>query len=141
MQSTPQPCGSTLSTVHTKPLGMKNLGTKTHMRQSIGNTLANPSRNSPPLVKKSKSPSTQTNDLLPTNHHLLKMLDNTKVGQCFTCNQLWGDTTHVLTCSCNPRQSARHEAQAQFKQKLSRLHTLNIMTNLICNSTMDSWLS
>jgi hypothetical protein len=80
-----------------------------------------------------------TNDLLSTNFHL-QTFDNTKDGRCFECNQLWEITTHVLKCSCEPQQKARQAAQAQFKQKLSKLHTPDIMTNLICNS-MDSWLS
>jgi hypothetical protein len=80
-----------------------------------------------------------TNDLLPTNFRL-QTFDNTKDGRCFACNQLWEITTHVLTCSCEPRQKARQAAQAQFKNKLSKLHTPDIMTNLICTS-MDSWLS
>jgi hypothetical protein len=77
-----------------------------------------------------------TNDLLPTNRRL-QTFDNKKDGRCFASNQT---TTHVITCSCDPRKSARQVALAQFKQKLSRLHTPNIMTNLICNS-MNSWLS
>ena len=80
-----------------------------------------------------------TNDLLPTGRRLQTM-DNRVNGRCFACNQLWEDTTHVLTCSCTARCAARTTARAIFQQKLSRLYTPDIMNKLICDS-MDSWLA
>jgi hypothetical protein len=71
-----------------------------------------------------------TNDLLPTRRHL-QTID--------TCQNLWEDTTHVLTCSCRACTTARTQARASFQQKLSCMHTLNIMNKIICAS-MDSWL-
>jgi hypothetical protein len=37
-----------------------------------------------------------TNDLLPTKR-CLSTADNRVDGRCFACNQLWEDTTHMLT--------------------------------------------
>ena len=61
-------------------------------------------------------------------------------GRCFACTFLWETTTHVLTCSCEARGPARMAARKTFQQKLSRLHTPDIMNKLICDS-MDSWLA
>jgi hypothetical protein len=50
------------------------------------------------------------------------------------------DTTHMLTCTCDARCTARNEVHCvAFQQKLTRMHTPDILTHLICNS-MDSWL-
>jgi hypothetical protein len=61
-------------------------------------------------------------------------------GRSFACHQLWEDTTHVLTCSCDVRCAARKSARATFQQKLTQLYTPDIMSNLICDS-MDSWMA
>jgi hypothetical protein len=80
-----------------------------------------------------------TNNLLPTMQQL-QVLDNKVDGRCFACNQLWEDTTHVLTCPCEARCAARITARLSFRQQLSKLHTTDIMSKLICDS-MDSWLA
>lgn len=79
------------------------------------------------------------NDLLPTRRRL-QSIDNRVDGRCFACNNLWEDTTHVLTCSCSARTASRTTARATFQQRLSRMHTPDIMNKLICDS-MDSWLA
>jgi hypothetical protein len=79
------------------------------------------------------------NDLLPTKQRLATF-DNRVDGRCFTCNELWEDTTHVLTCTCDARCEARKAARTIFQQKLTRMHTPDILTNTICNS-MDNWLA
>jgi hypothetical protein len=48
--------------------------------------------------------------------------------------------THILTCSCEARGPAQMAARKTFQHKLSRLHTPDVMNNLICDS-MDSWLA
>ena len=78
-----------------------------------------------------------TYDLLPTKRRI-QTLDNREDGRCFACQQLWEDTTHVLTCSCEARRAARTLALASFKQKLSKQHTPDLMNNVICDS-MTSW--
>jgi hypothetical protein len=79
-----------------------------------------------------------TNDLLPTLRRL-QSIDNRVDGRCFACRNLWEDTTHVLTCSCTARTASRTTARVHFQQRLSRMHTPDIMNRLICDS-MDSWL-
>jgi hypothetical protein len=79
------------------------------------------------------------NDLLPTKRRLATF-DNTVDGRCFACNRLWEDTTHVLTCTCDARSEAPTAARTTFQQKLTRMHTPDILTNTICNS-MDNWLA
>jgi hypothetical protein len=80
-----------------------------------------------------------TNDLLPTARRI-QTLDNRMDGRCFACNLLWETTTHVLTCSCEARGPARMAARTTFQQKLSRLHTPDVMNKLLCDS-VDSWLA
>jgi hypothetical protein len=80
------------------------------------------------------------NNLLPTKQRLATF-DNRVDGRCFfACNHLWEDTTHMLTCTCDARRDARTAARLIFQQKLTRMHTPDILTHLICNS-MDSWLA
>jgi hypothetical protein len=79
------------------------------------------------------------NDLLPTKRRLATF-DNSVDGRCFACNQLWEDTTHMLTCTCDARCEARKAARTIFQQKLTRMHTPDILNNMICNS-MDNWLA
>jgi hypothetical protein len=55
----------------------------------------------------------------------------------------YGRTPHtcMLTCTCDARCTARHAApRVAFQQKLTHMHTPDILTHLICNS-MDSWLA
>jgi hypothetical protein len=59
---------------------------------------------------------------------------------CLQSNQLWEDTTHMLTCTCDARCTARNAARVAFQQKLTHMHTPDILTHLLCNS-MDSWLA
>jgi hypothetical protein len=80
-----------------------------------------------------------TNDLLPTKRRL-QTLDNRVDGRCFACQHLWEDTTHILTCSCDTRCSARAKARAHFQHRLSRMHAPDVMNKIICES-MDSWLA
>jgi hypothetical protein len=46
----------------------------------------------------------------------------------------------MLTCTCDARCEARKAARTIFQQKLTRMHTPNILTRTICNS-MDNWLA
>jgi hypothetical protein len=41
------------------------------------------------------------NDLLPTKRRLATFDNRVVDGRCFACNQLWEDTTHMLTCTCD----------------------------------------
>jgi hypothetical protein len=76
--------------------------------------------------------------LFPTKR-CLSTFDNRVDGRCFACKQLWEDTTHMLTCTCDARCTARNAARVAFQQKLTRMHTpADILTHLLCNS-MDSW--
>jgi len=79
------------------------------------------------------------NDLLPTKRRLATF-DNKVDSRCFACNRLWEDTTHVLTCTCDARSEARIAARKTFQQKLTKMHTPDILTNTICKS-MDDWLA
>jgi hypothetical protein len=79
------------------------------------------------------------NDLLPTKRRLATF-DNSVDSRCFACKRLWEDTTHVLTCTCDARCEARTAAHKIFQQKLTRMHTPDILSNTICKS-MDSWLA
>jgi hypothetical protein len=65
-----------------------------------------------------------TNDLLPTKQRLAAF-DNRVDGQCFACNRLWEDTTHMLTCTCDARRDARTAPAHSilFQQKLTRVCT------------------
>jgi hypothetical protein len=83
-----------------------------------------------------------TNDLLPTTKRRLSTFDNRVDGRCFACcKQLWEDTTHMLTCTCDARCTARNAARGvAFQQKLTRMHTPDIPLTHLCNS-MDSWLA
>ena len=79
------------------------------------------------------------NDLLPTKRRLATF-DNKVDGRCFACNRLWEDITHVLTCTCDARSEARIAARKTFQQKLTKMHTPDILTTTICKS-MDDWLA
>jgi hypothetical protein len=49
----------------------------------------------------------------------------------------------MLTCACDARCDARTRKTARLafqQKKLTRMHTPDILTHLICNS-MDSWLA
>jgi hypothetical protein len=46
----------------------------------------------------------------------------------------------MLTCTCDARCNARKAARVAFQQKLTRMHTPEIVTHLLCNS-IDSWLA
>jgi hypothetical protein len=52
-----------------------------------------------------------------------------------------GHTTHMFTCTCDARCHARKAAWLIFQQKLTHMHTPDILTHLICNHSMDSWLA
>jgi hypothetical protein len=80
-----------------------------------------------------------TNNLLPTKRRL-STFEHRVDGCCFACNQLWEDTTHMLECTCDARCTARRAARVAFQQKLTCMHTPDILTHLLCNS-MDSWLA
>ena len=80
-----------------------------------------------------------TNDLLPTKRRL-QTFDNRVDGRCFACGYLWEDTTHMLTCSCEVRNTARIEARKTFQQKLTKMHTPDVLSNTLCKS-MDNWIA
>jgi hypothetical protein len=46
----------------------------------------------------------------------------------------------MLACTCDARCDARNTARLIFQQKITHMHTPDILTHLICNS-MDSWLA
>jgi hypothetical protein len=46
----------------------------------------------------------------------------------------------MVTCTCDARCAARKAARVTFQQKLTRMHTPDILTRLLCNS-MDSLLA
>jgi hypothetical protein len=47
----------------------------------------------------------------------------------------------MLTCTCDTRcEAPRKAARTIFQQKLTRMHTHDILTHTICNS-MDNWLA
>jgi hypothetical protein len=48
--------------------------------------------------------------------------------------------THGLTCACEARCTARTAAWLILQKKLLQLHTSDILTKLICEST-DLWMS
>jgi hypothetical protein len=56
------------------------------------------------------------NNLFPTKQRLATF-DNRVDGRCFACNQLWEDTTHVLTCTCDARCEARKAARLFLRSR------------------------
>jgi hypothetical protein len=98
--------------------GMKQVPT----RPLIGDIMVKHSR-SYAMEAGSRSPSIPTTYFRPYEGYkqsTIQPLDR----QCFDCNQLWEDTTHVLTCSCDASCVARKIARNIFQQKLRQMHTV-----------------
>jgi hypothetical protein len=116
-----------------------NHGMKQLTNRLTGDTMAKYSK-SYRTDDASRFPSSYINDLLPTKR-CLATFDSRVDGRCFACNQLWEDTTHMLTCTCDARCEARKAARTiLFQQKFMRMHTPDILTQMICNN-MDNWLA
>ena len=70
----------------------------------------------------------------------LQTFDNSVDGHCFACGQLWDNTTHVLTCSCDACSAARATALMTFQWKLTKMHTPDVLSHLL-RTSMESWLA
>jgi hypothetical protein len=101
---------------------MKSHGITPRTSPSIGTIMASHSKNYL-TGDASRSQSTPTTCSPPNDaFRLLTIVD----GRCFACKQLWEDTTKPVWLSS--------------KMQLTRMHTPDILTHLLCNS-MDSWLA
>ena len=79
------------------------------------------------------------NDMLPTTKRL-QTFNNKHDGRCFTCQQLWEDTNHIIKCQSDEQYQARKEAMNVLCKKLHKQHTPNVLTDILCDS-MDHWIN